>query len=250
MLCVGAVVAAGAGGCRSTNDDAGASAAVFAEVERIELPAAETRAVRGDWPRRVVYAPIGEISEARLVIEREPDDTGVQTRSSINEGEEAVQRRQTFAVRDDGAVVLVEEVNHAEGVEVVFDPPLVVLPARLEVGAAIECEGRMTVHPLGDRSRVRAKGTYTETGRCEGAVTVRTPAGEFVAWKLVSELRAELGPSRVQNETELWISPRAGIVAERRRERTLVFGVPVRNNAESWVAESVPVSAAADQMGR
>lgn len=153
-----------------------------------------------------------------------------------------VQRKQTLKLRADGAVLLAEEYNHAEGVEVVFDPPLEVLPARVEQGSESTGRGGMTVHPLGDRTRVRAKGAYTSASRVERAARIRTPAGEFIAWKIVSRLDADLGPSRVSNNTESWVVPGVGLVAERQREETKVIGIKVRNNQSEWVAAKVPAA--------
>lgn len=231
------------GGCASTGG--ATAAAVFAETGPAELDPAGGKDLRAAADGRVVFAAVDSAAPDRLVIERSAGATAgdyVQKRFLQQDDVEKLIRVQKLRIREDGAVVLIEEINHAEGVEVVFDPPLVVLPARIEPGAETASEGRMTVHPIGDRSRVRAKGPMKESSRCEGAVRVQTSAGEFAAWKLVSTLNADLGPSKVLNETELWLVPGVGLVAERRREKTTVLGVPVRNNTESWVIVERPDS--------
>ena len=43
-------------------------------------------------------------------------------------GAERTLKEQRLVSGDDGAVLLAEEINHAEKVEVVFTPPLVVVP--------------------------------------------------------------------------------------------------------------------------
>jgi hypothetical protein len=183
------------------------------------------------------FAPLDAQTGDLLKLSRRRDGADlIQTRSIARE-DKAVEivREQLFRLGDDGSVALVEEKNHIEKVEVVFDPPLLVLPARIETGATFESSGRMTVHPLGDRSKVKVKGTYDDSGSCEGAVRVSTSGGEFDVWKIKSVFTADLPPSKVRNETESWLSPTSGPIVERRSERTTVLGVPVRKNEEAWV---------------
>lgn len=189
------------------------------------------------------FAPWDADESGRLEIERtEPDDQGrfVQMRWAVGDAGRAPVRRQRLSMGDDGAVLLAEEINHAEKVEVVFEPPMVVVPAVLKPGIELRQQARMTVHPLGDRSRTRARGAVEQTVAVGAARRVRTPAGEFVALPLTSEFRADLGASRVMNRTETWLAPGVGMVAEQRHERTTALGVPIRNNRESWVVIELP----------
>ncbi len=242
--CVMAMTALTCGGCASgTAPPTGAAELI--EVGACALGAATAEDVRAGDRSRTTFAGWGADSSSRLVVEREPNGKGgagayIQRRWLTDRDRRTLIREQFLAVREDGAVVLAEEINHAEGVEVVFTPPLVVLPTRIEDQARTTHEGRMTVHPLGDRSRTRAKGTVKNTVVCGGAVRVRTPAGEFDAWRLTSVMDADLSPSRVHNETDLWLVPGLGMIAERRRERTTVLGVSVRNNSEAWVVIEAP----------
>jgi hypothetical protein len=230
------------------------AAAVLVELGPASLDAMSGGELRAAAGGRAIFADVSDAPQgSRLAIEREPGASGeaaayVQRRLLIGDGEEKLIRVQSLALREDGAVVLVEEINHTEGVEVVFTPPLVVIPARIEAGEFPAVEGRMTVHPLGDRTRVRAKGPVKVAAASEGGFRVRTPAGDFDAWKLSSTLTAELGPSRVQNETVIWLVPGIGLIAEERREKTTVMGLPVRGNTEKWVLVELP--AAAQPTGR
>lgn len=224
-------------GCAATETSAAAVSLV--EIGPVQLGASSGEDLRADGTGRSVFME-GEGGQRKLIIRRGPMSSGgedgyQQQRFLVDGGEEKLIREQTLLVREDGAIVLAEEINHAEGVEVVFDPPLVVLPASVESSATVMNEGKMTVHPLGDRGRVRAKGTVRDTSTCVGSWRVSTPAGAFDAWKLTSSFDANLGASRVHNETEIWVVPGIGIISERRREKTTVFGVAIRNNAESWI---------------
>lgn len=140
-----------------------------------------------------------------------------------------------------GYVAIAERIDREEKVEVVFTPALVVLPNNLPgasvggAGAKYEQELTMTVHPLGDRSRVKASGKARSTISYQGDEKLSTPAGAFSARKIVSTLSADLAPARVNNQNELWMVDGLGIVAERNQERTLVFGLPSRSNAMTKV---------------
>lgn len=141
-----------------------------------------------------------------------------------------------------GYVAIAERIDRDENVEVVFSPALVVLPNNLPgtslgaspggsaAGAKYEQELTMTVHPLGDRSRVKASGKARSTIIYQGDEKLTTPAGTFTARKVVSTLTADLSPARVNNQNELWMVDGLGIIADRDQERTLVFGLPSRSN--------------------
>lgn len=143
-------------------------------------------------------------------------------------------RESKLVILDDGSIGLAEEINRIEKVEVVFDPPLIVMPQGLSAaeGAGRVQQLRMTVHPLGDRSRVRASGPVTNTLRNMGRASVQTPAGAFESSLLVSEFTADLAPARVVNRSEQWLVPKVGMVAEVETERTTVLGVQTRLNRD------------------
>jgi hypothetical protein len=130
----------------------------------------------------------------------------------------------------DGALELVEEINHEERVEVVFDPPLVVLPAVLHAGRPYRQNLKMTVHPLGDRSRIKARGPVKQTIRFESIERIGVPAGEFDAAKVTAVFNAVLAPAEVKNTTDLWLAldveSAEPLLAERREEVTRVLFLP------------------------
>lgn len=244
-LAAGAVLSAAAGlsgGCAS-DDSTGGAAARFVTLGEIAIPATDATSLRSPGALTTAFARMEGDGAAQLMIEREaPGGEGryVQRRWSIGNGERTLLREQRLIAQDDGAVLLQEEINHAEKVEVVFIPALMVVPARLTPGPADPQKVRMVVHPLGDRSRTRARGAVEQSMTIGAPVRVRTPAGEFDAWPLTSTFRADLGASKVMNETELWLAAGIGIIAERRRERTTALGIPIRDNREGWVIAESP----------
>lgn len=166
------------------------------------------------------------------------------------DGRESLETDYLYILTPEGDVAISEMIEHADRVEVVFDPPLIVIPATLERGDTRTQSTRMTVHPLGDRSRTQNAGdavneiTYVDNER------VRTPALDadapaFPARHLRTTMTANLGGPQVRNVTDIWLVDGLGIVSEQRHERTTLLGAPVRNNVQRWaLAATGPRSAA------
>ncbi|MFN7020111.1 MAG: hypothetical protein ACK4WH_02125 [Phycisphaerales bacterium] len=139
-----------------------------------------------------------------------------------------------------GGEAIVEEVVNRENVRVVYEPPMVSFPSSLTAGSEHRQRTRMTVHPLAEPERVKARGHVESVVTVVGAERVRTPAGEFDAVHLRHTFVADLAPARVTNTADRWYARRVGLIAERRAERTTVAGVPIRSSAESWVLKAPP----------
>lgn len=141
-----------------------------------------------------------------------------------------------------GYAAIAERIDHIEKVEVVFSPALVVIPNNLPGeavgGASYEQEVTMTVHPLGDRTRVKASGKARNVIVYQDDETVSTGAGDFTARKLLLTLTADLSPARVVNISEVWLVDGIGVVAEREQEKTTILGLPSRSNAISKLLNS------------
>ena len=134
-----------------------------------------------------------------------------------------------------GYIAVAEEIDRKEKVEVVYTPARVVIPDKLPVqasgGAAYEQEVRMVVHPLGDRSKVRASGTAHNQIRYVGDEEITTAAGTFTARRLSSTLTAHLGTATSVDSTEQWWVDGIGLVFEQSREVTHALGLKVRDNS-------------------
>lgn len=152
-------------------------------------------------------------------------------------------REHEFTGLGGGAVGLVSEINRTEKVEVVFDPPMIVVPNGLSSvvsgDARIRQELRMRVHPLGDRSRVRNQGAVVNTIVYAGDEPVSTGLGDMLARKVRSEFTADLGAAKVTNVSDQWFVDNIGLVREIEKESTRVLGVSVRSNAESWTVTQI-----------
>lgn len=148
-------------------------------------------------------------------------------------------RERTYVIVPGGSVAMVSEINREEGVEVVFDPPLVVLPEGLPCVSLNNSEFAqdltMKVHPIGNRSTVKRSGPVKNTFKYVGDELIQTAAGAFTARKVVSALTADLAPARVKNQSTQWFVDGVGLVREEETEVTTALGVPVRKNASRWV---------------
>lgn len=140
-----------------------------------------------------------------------------------------------FTIDPSGYVAITERIDRVEKVEVVFTPALVVMPDGLPPVAWSNSnyaqDLKMTVHPLGDRSKVKSSGAVRNEILYIGDEQVTTPAGTFTARRVLSTFTADLGPAKVTNQTEQWFADGVGIVTEREQERTKVLGVQVRDNS-------------------
>lgn len=147
--------------------------------------------------------------------------------------------QQVYAVDAGGTVRLEEEINRDEGVEVVYQPGLIVMDGGAQVGEVWEHTLRMVVHPLGDRSRVRTQGAAKRTGVIEAVESAAREGeqGGGVMIRVRNVLEAELSAARVVNETTHWYQSGVGLVKEVERERTKVMGITVRDNAHEWTVE-------------
>lgn len=147
-------------------------------------------------------------------------------------------RERTYVIVPGGSVALVSEINREEGVEVVFDPPLVVLPEGspcVSVNSAEFAQDlTMKVHPIGNRGTVKRSGPVKNTFKYLGDERIQTPAGAFTARKVASSFTADLAPARVNNQSTQWFVDGVGLVREDETEVTTALGVPVRKNTSRW----------------
>lgn len=153
---------------------------------------------------------------------------------------------QHWILTPEGHAAVADEINQDEQVELVYDPPLVMLPAALEPDLSGDDAHsfvqtlRMRVHPLGNRRAIKASGTARQVITHQGAAMVGTPAGERAAQHILLSFTAALKPAEVTNLTNQWLDLNDGLIAEQREERTRVLGVPTRHNRESWVVDDQP----------
>ncbi len=226
----------------------GGQAGLVIEESAAGVGAVEAGAIVRASPVQLVYvAPDSDERTLRVEVEPADDKRKWTIRRTLVTSEKGQQharlvREQIGEWREDGSLAVSREVNHEEGVTVVFEPALVVFPVMVEseVSRAFKQELVMTVHPIADETKVRAKGRVTQTVSFTASQRVRVPAGVLKASQVTSVFEASLSGTSVRNETTTWLTPGVGVVAEERSERTTLLGVPIRQNHELWLLRAMP----------
>lgn len=153
------------------------------------------------------------------------------------------EREVKMVIDASGYIAQAEEINRIEKVEIVYTPPLVVIPDKLPIqtsgNAGYQQDVKMVVHPLGDRSRVRTSGMAHSEIRYAGDETITTAGGEFTARKLQSTLAADLSAATTLNTTDQWWADGLGLVFERSHEVTKALGIKVRENNSTIMLNSI-----------
>ncbi len=153
------------------------------------------------------------------------------------------EREVKMTIDASGYIAEAEEINRAEKVEIVYTPPLVVIPDKLPIqtsgNAAYQQDVKMVVHPLGDRSRTRTSGTAHNVIRYTGDELITTAAGEFTARKLYSTVTADLSAATSVNTIEQWWSDGVGLIFEKDHEVTKTLGIKVRENNATLMLNAI-----------
>ncbi len=153
------------------------------------------------------------------------------------------EREVKMTIDASGYIAEAEEINRAEKVEIVYTPPLVVIPDKLPIqtsgNAAYHQDVKMVVHPLGDRSRTRTSGMAHNEIRYTGDELITTAAGEFTARKLLSTVTADLSAATSVNTTEQWWSDGVGLIFEKDHEITKALGIKVRENNATLMLSAI-----------
>ena len=139
----------------------------------------------------------------------------------------------------DGAVVLLQTIEHADKVITDFDPPMVIFPATLTGGQPFLQTLRMVVHPIDRPRSIKTSGPATHEIELLGRESISTPAGTFDCFKVRTTLRASLGGAKVVQTTDTHFAPGAGIIAESQSLRVAVLGVPIRTDDSRLVLRAL-----------
>lgn len=162
---------------------------------------------------------------------------------------ERLVNQQHYLITPEG-LFLAEQLDHVERVEVVFEPPMLLIPSVMSPGDRHEQALHMTVHPLGNRKRVRAEGPARSIVEYLGQDRIDRSGGQISAALIRHHLTATLGAANVNNTTDQWLLPIRdhgaesawSLIAERRTEQTRVLGLQTRANREHWVLSAAPVT--------
>jgi hypothetical protein len=133
-------------------------------------------------------------------------------------------RTQFVRTDDQGNIVMTAVLEPDDHALSLFDPPLVIAPAKLTADAPQVFKADMRVVDSKDTKKEREKGTATRTIRLLGQKKVRTPMGEFAALKIGIEFSADLKLAKATDHTIIFVVPGRGIVAEVSQENVKVLG--------------------------
>lgn len=123
-------------------------------------------------------------------------------------------RATTLQQTPNGAIQITREDEHNEGVWVTYDPPMVLLPARVAMDSPIEHRTRMTVHNRTNGS-LRDQGWCTYQIELLGRKTTNTPMGLKEVYVMRTTRQIELQLADVQVVSETTYLPGVGWLSER-----------------------------------
>ena len=113
-----------------------------------------------------------------------------------------------------GAIQVTREDEHNEGVWVTYDPPMVLLPARVAMDSPIEHRTRMAVHNRTNGS-LRDQGWCTYQVELLGRKTANTPMGLKEVYVMRTTRQIDLKLAEVQVVSETTYLPGVGWLSER-----------------------------------
>lgn len=140
----------------------------------------------------------------------------------------------------DGAIQITREDEYKEGVWVAYDPPLILLPARLAMGKPTQQRTRMAVHNLTD-GLLRDQGWCTYQVQLLGCKTVDTPDGRQDGYVLQTRRQIELQLAEVQVVSEAVYVPGVGWMREKIDRITKPMRLfEVRQSESLWRVDQGP----------
>lgn len=131
----------------------------------------------------------------------------------------------TMVIKEDqGSLVMLSEEDIAENVAIVYDPPFVLLPAKVAMGEKVIGTTTMTVNHL-------STGKRRDSGHCRyvvelvGMQKIATPAGEFDAYLFKTTREIDLSLAKVNLTIHTAHVPEVGIVMTRVEQKTKAIGI-------------------------
>ncbi len=184
----------------------------------------------------------GESEGASLVIERgEAGDERWRLRTYVqpsdSTGSESQGRRlmqdEEVGLSEDGGAVLLESINHAEGVIVRITPALIVLPALLGAEEPFTQRAQMKLPLIANPSKLREHGTVVKTMRIVGLQRIEVGGESFECVRVHETHASSLSMARSERITESWYAPGVGLIARRYTEAVKALGVTVRSRRQT-----------------
>jgi len=139
----------------------------------------------------------------------------------------------------DGSLTMARVVDRPHSVITVFDPPVLVIPARINSGATVRQDCRVTVYELKDPKRVKTRGDAAVEARYNG-VEAGSPDKLRV---LTTTLDLNLTAARSRRTTTRWFHPDHGLLRERFEEQVRVLGVIIESSGQTMEVAPLPPGA-------
>lgn len=159
-------------------------------------------------------------------------EAGTLIESWTVEGEKGPRFERVLDRGADGSVVMREQRSFDRNVRSVFEPPLMVFPARLEPDASFTMSSKMRVHPLDKPKVIKEQGMARVEITVRGVQALAAGADESVVVRTV--FTADLKSADVVRTTDRWFVPAQGMVREVYEETVKVFGVVVERTGETF----------------
>jgi hypothetical protein len=223
LLCVAGCASPGAGGGPAASGDAPAKDPAFVLVASRPVPA-------GTVLRAEDIEPLAERTASWARTDGSPAFE-VRTRWADNCAQRADPRGERAMERTpDGSVALQWQRDAGDGSRTNFIPPLLLTRAELREGEAVS--GRSGVRTVRQGILEHDDGSALRELRIASLDRIRTPLGEFEAFRVDAVLTMKVPFASMRRETSTWVRAGQGPVAVRSEERILVMGVVPRNSSE------------------
>jgi hypothetical protein len=154
--------------------------------------------------------------------------------------QEATRRSEYWHIDSSGNLVMGVDVEHDDNAVNLFEPPMVIAPARLRAGQPWKQEVAMRVMDARNPQRQRDAGTGTRTMRYVEDVVLKTPLGKVAAKRVEIEFEADLRMARALSIATLYVVPGLGSVVEERQDSVRLLKVPIRGSEQVLVLVSAP----------
>jgi hypothetical protein len=225
------------GGCASTPVaiDAPLRPATFAILAR-HSPETRAAVAANDLVGRV-----GETRTLAVVAGREAGERRTQRVAESADGTVAIEEstragleRSVLRPREDGGYTLLSVDTPGEDSRSAFAEGLEFARPSLAPGEASESASPMRVTLLSS-GKERAKGSSTRTQRITGSADIDVCGERLVATVVETVFVASLDAAKARRESEIFVVPGRGIVAERWREKVTVLGIFPKTTEETVV---------------
>lgn len=225
LIVIASLGAIGPAGARAEDPEAGYAAAELVPFE----------------PRRALFQyelPRDDISEQVLWSRMPVEGGGNRYRIEVPGVSAALLER-----AEDGSIRIVSHWDHRQGHRIDYDPPTLLLPARLVAGEEYEIVSQVVVYDTRDGSREASGKCIHRVRLVAGGEKISTPAGDLDVVRVDLSREVDVPIAKARVTIELGFVPGVGRVVERTLEELSFFGfVGKRERSSLRLIEERPVS--------